>query len=462
MLTPLKRSLRRQNPLEPAQAVEAALTSRRNFNLGVANGVLGGLLDPLSNVFVLTLFITRLDMPQFLVGLLPAISNWGGLLPQMVVAGKVRGKRRVKPWYRLAAIMRVIGLFGMSLCAALVLVNTGLVLPVFFGFYLLYAVGNGVSGIPFIEMVGKIVPDHRKGTFFGLRQFGSAAMAMLTSGIAGAVMAGHFGLTFPYNFAAMFAASTLVGSAVYLTWLQVREPDLEAVKAPETASVFRLGLRALRENRDYRLFAAVRLLGTFAGISGPFYLVFVTKVLQVPLEVMGLYMMGSTAVSLVGGLVWAPVANRAPRHKLVMISTALQFANAVCALLVITMSGAISAGAAPFVAAPVFLISSLAGSAAVMFNDTTLLSIAPAGERPTYFGFLNTLAGMASFVLPLGGIILDRWGYMPLFSLSTTLAAGGVLAAVRLSAAVRMRRAGTGVVPGLSRVLPGRGPNKAL
>jgi MFS family permease len=450
----LKISLHRQNPLNAEQAVEAALTTRRNFNLGVANGMLGGLLDPLSNVFVLTLFLTRLNGPQFLVGLLPAIANWGSLLPQMVIAGKVRGKRRVKPWYRRAAIMRVTALSGMAVCASLVLVNTAVVLPLFFGFYLLYAVGNGVSSIPFIEMVGKIVPDHRKGTFFGLRQFGSASMAMVASGVAGAVMAGQLGLGFPYNFAAMFAAATLVGSAVYLTWLQVREPDLEPVKAPETASVFRLGLRAMRENRDYRLFSTVRLLGTIAGISGPFYLVFVTKVLQVPLEVMGVYMMAQTGTSLVSGLIWAPVANRAPRNKLVMISTALQFTNICSALLVIALSGAITPEAAPWAAAPVFLIGATASSASVMFNDTTLLSIAPNGERPTYFGFLNTLAGLASFVLPLGGVILDAWGYLPLFSFSATVALGAFIAAVRLSATVRIP--GTGIVPALSKVLPGR------
>jgi hypothetical protein len=257
----------------------------------------------------------------------------------------------------------------------------------------------------------------------------------------------------------MFAAATLVGSGVYLTWLQVREPDLEPVKAPEAASVFRLGLRALRENRDYRLFSTVRLLGTIAGISGPFYLVFVTKVLKVPLDVMGLYMMAQTGMSLLSGLIWAPVANRAPRNRLVTISTALQLTNISCALLVIVLSGAIPGELAPWAAAPVFQISATASSASVMFNDTTLLSIAPAGERPTYFGFLNTLAGLASFVLPLGGVILDAWGYVPLFSLSATVALGAFIAAVRLSATVSLPR--PGVLPGLSRVLSGRGSGKA-
>ncbi len=170
--------------------VEAAFTARRNFRLGVANGVLSGLLDPLSGVFVLTLFLTALDGPRFLVGLLPAIWSWGILLPQMIVAGKVRGKQRVMPWYKRAAIIRVTGLAGMAVCAALMAANRDAVLPVFFASYLLYAVGCGVSGIPFIEIVGKIVPDHRKGTFFGLRQVGSAALSMVTSAVAGLLWLG--------------------------------------------------------------------------------------------------------------------------------------------------------------------------------------------------------------------------------------------------------------------------------
>jgi hypothetical protein len=57
-----------------------------------------------------------------------------------------------------------------------------------------------------------------------------------------------------------------------------------------------------------------------------------------------------------------------------------------------------------------------------MFNDLVLLSIAPNAERPVYFGFLNTLAGIASLTLPVGGLILEYLGYTPLFLLSGILA----------------------------------------
>ena len=76
----------------PDTAIKIAEQGRYNFKIGVANGVLAGLLDPLSGIFVLTLFLARLDAPAFLVGLLPTIASAGGLLPQLIVAGKLRGK----------------------------------------------------------------------------------------------------------------------------------------------------------------------------------------------------------------------------------------------------------------------------------------------------------------------------------------------------------------------------------
>ena len=183
----------------------------------------------------------------------------------------------------------------------------------------------------------------------------------------------------------------------------------------------------------------VRLLATFAGISGPFYVVFARKELGISVEVMALFMILSTGVSLLGGLVWAPIANRAPRRTLVVLSAALQLAVPAYALLAVLLGAALPAGFAPYVVAPVFLLGGLATGASIMFNDTTLLSIAPPGERSTYFGFLNTLVGVASFTLPLGGLLLEWYGYLPLFALSTLLALLSLFAGLHVGAAPPVR-----------------------
>jgi MFS family permease len=439
----LKRAvIARGTRVDPNTVIRQAEQGRRNFKIGVANGVLAGILDPLSGIFVLTLFLTRLDAPTFLIGLLPTIASCGGLLPQLIVAGKLRGKKRVMHWYKWSAVFRVSGLAGMAVSAWLIPLDRSMALAFLFASYLLYMFSSGVSGIPFMEVLAKVVPPHRKGTFFGLRQFGSAVVGIVTSGVAGAVMSEQLGLRFPFNFAVMLTVATVAGAVVFGLWAMVREPDLEQVHipTPETGSIFRHGATALQTNRDYRLLTVARLLATFAGIAGPFYLVYAAKVLQVPVGILAIYLTVQTAIPLGAGLLWVPLANKAPRRTLVLIIAALQLAVPITALIVGVVADMVPSGWNAYIAASIFIVSSLAGSAAVMFNDLVLLSIAPNAERPVYFGFLNTLAGIASLTLPVGGLMLEYVGYMPLFLLSGILAMFSLIVGLGIERPARVPR----------------------
>ena len=434
----LKRAVvARKTRVDPNTAIRIAEQGRRNFRIGVANGVLAGLLDPLTGIFVLTLFLTRLDAPAFLVGLLPTIASCGGLLPQLIVAGKLRGKRRVMPWYKWSAVFRVAGLAGMAVSAWFIPLNQDAALVSLFASFLLYMFSSGVSGIPFMEMVGKMVPPHRKGTFFGMRQFGSAVVGMLTAGVAGAVMSEQLGLQFPYNFAALLTVGTVAGAVVFGMWMLIQEPELEQVHVPQAGSIFRHGATALQTNRDYRLITIARLLATFSAIASPFYLVYASRVLEVPVGTLALYLTIQTAIPLGAGLLWMPLANKAPRRTLVLITASLQLAVPLSALLVGTLAGMLPAGWNSYLAALIFITGSLAGSSAMMFNDLVLLSVAPNSERPVYFGFLNTLAGVASFTLPLGGLLLEIAGYTSLFLTSSVLALCAMLVGLGIGRPVR-------------------------
>jgi hypothetical protein len=156
--------------------------------------------------------------------------------------------------------------------------------------------------------------------------------------------------------------------------------------------------------------------------------VYASRVLQVPVGTLALYLVIQTAIPLGAGLMWVPLANKAPRRTLVLITAALQLAVPVTALAVGLVAGMAPQGWNVFIAAPIFIIGSLSGSASVMFNDLVLLSIAPNAERPVYFGFLNTLAGVASFTLPVGGLLLEAVGYTPLFVLAAILSLSSLVA----------------------------------
>ena len=82
---------------------------RRNYRLGVANGVLYALGDALSSAnLVLALLVRQLGGSLALVGLLPALQTGGFLLPQLLVGGQLQAMPHKLPLYRRATVARTI------------------------------------------------------------------------------------------------------------------------------------------------------------------------------------------------------------------------------------------------------------------------------------------------------------------------------------------------------------------
>ncbi len=215
---------------------DAALHASRNFRFGVANGVMFTLVDALiAPTLVMAWFISRLGAPNVLVGLLPAILNGGWFLPQMVVATRVQGLVRVMHWYRRVGIFRTVCMSLLALVTLLLAAKPDLLLATFFFIYILYAISAGMSGIPWLEMVGKVIAPRRRGSFFGLRNFWGGVLALLAAAPIGAILSEQlWGLTFPYNFAFLFAVTAVVVGIGIGSWASIREPDAIVIAPPVT------------------------------------------------------------------------------------------------------------------------------------------------------------------------------------------------------------------------------------
>ena len=159
-------------------------------------------------------------------------------------------------WYRRTGILRTIMLAILAV-ATVLLASQPVVLLVFFLLaYAVYSFAAGISGIPWIEIVGKTIAPRRRGSFFGLRNFWGGVLALLVSAPVGLILSEQFlGLTFPYNFAVLFGVTTIVvGLGVYF-WSSMKEPAAIQV-APTTnlRKLLRRGLEAYRSDVDYRSF----------------------------------------------------------------------------------------------------------------------------------------------------------------------------------------------------------------
>ncbi|HET6312832.1 MAG TPA: hypothetical protein VFH60_03275, partial [Chloroflexia bacterium] len=233
---PLIRQIGRQSASERVEGLspEAALHASRNFRYGVGNGIAFTVVDSLiAPSLVLAWFINRLGAPNVLVGLLPAILSGGWFLPQMLVASRVQGLKFMMPRYTRVGIMRTVTMGVIALCTVFLAPWPDIMLVVFFVLYTFYAFSAGFSGLPWLEVVGKVIAPRRRGSFFGMRNFWGGLLALLIAAPIGAVLSEQFwGLTFPYNVALLFGVATVcIGVGVW-SWSSVHEPPALVTAPP--------------------------------------------------------------------------------------------------------------------------------------------------------------------------------------------------------------------------------------
>ncbi|HUS17111.1 MAG TPA: MFS transporter [Chloroflexia bacterium] len=409
----------------------------------MANGISFSLADAvIAPSIVLPLFINHLTPSHVLVGLPPAIISAGWLLPQLFIASRVQHLPRMMPWYNGAGVVRLV---CMALQGITIVLLGGdqpaLLLASFFSLYTIYSLAAGVAGIPWLEAVSKTIAPRRRGTFFGTRNFlgGSAAFLMsvpvsqvLRQGDAPGAL-----LPFPLNFALLFGVSALFVAGGAYSWSRVFEPAIPP-SAPRSNlwAQIRRGPQIVRTDRDYRAFFVARLLLAGTTIAGPFYVVYAREVLHAPAELVGFYLAALTVSGVLSNLVWSPLADRTSTPTMMRLNAAAVGSVPILALaLVVSLARAGPAWAqqAPLIFSTVFILSGFASGAGPILNNNLLLTIAPAAERPLYIGFLNTVLGIATLVPILGGTLVDRFGYTPVFVFSALLAACAFLVGGKLT-----------------------------
>ena len=292
-------------------------------------------------------------------------------------------------WYRRTAATRFVALVLLCIATFALAEQPTLLLAVFFVVFSIYSFGGGVSGIPWLEMVSKTIARGARGTFFSLRSFWAGVLALLASSFIAAILSEQWlGLIFPYNFAVLFVIATTVVGLALMCWALIREPAATQTASSVTVTeVLRRGWRAVKLDRDYRLFMGGRILLALASISDPFYAVFASTQLGAPPATVGLYLGASTASTLLSNFVWGPLSNRATNRTLMTMTVISVLLVPLSALLIPLARTYYPANVVSTWFAAVFVFAGFAGGAGRIVNNNMMLTIAPPAERATYVGF---------------------------------------------------------------------------
>ncbi|MFC4453136.1 MFS transporter [Deinococcus sonorensis] len=381
----------------------------RNARLGIWNGWLVQLGDGfLSVTVVLAGFAARLGAPNLVIGLLPAIAQGGWMLPQMLVAARVRSMPYKLPIYRSAAFVRAGSYVSMVLVAALLSHTPLLCLTLFTLAMVVNALASGVSGLPFLEVCSKVVPAHRRAAFFSIRNLGGGLLAFGAGLLVRQILASE--LPFPLNYALVFALATAAYTVGYGVFGRVQEPADPVLPASDFRQELRSVPLTIRADPYFRAFLLVRLTLAFASMADPFYAVYALRELHVPGSQLGVFLMALAGAAPLSNVLWRRVADLKGSRRIIRYSSVCSLLAPLLALLI----GHLGPGATG-----AYLLVFVAGSVAAQgFNlghTNHLLNIAPPEARSRYIGTLNTLVGLALFAPVLGGLIADQLGYRTVF-----------------------------------------------
>ena len=166
-----------------------------------------------------------------------------------------------------------------------------------------------------------------------------------------------------------------------------------AQPAYSVRDLVRRGVEAFKTDRNYRAFMLVRILMALATVADPFYVVYAKTQLAAPPATVGLYIGSVSIAALLSNFLWSPLADRATNRVLLMWTVVSVVLVPLTALVLSLFAGVADDTLLFSLFAIVFILSGLALGGSRIVNNNMLLTIAPAHERPTYIGFLNTVLG---------------------------------------------------------------------
>lgn len=393
--------------------------TRRNTRLTILNGALmiGTTNSVASPDLVLTAFAAHLTSNPLILGLIAPLQNATWSLPQIWTIGWLRRSRYALPMYHWAAILRMI---SWILLVAVVFLSrdTTLLLLTLMLFVVIGGLAAGVTGLPFIEVVAKIIPARQRGLVFGWRGALGGVLAIVGAPVVLFFTGPDVRFDFPQNYALLFVVAGVTQMLGFFSFSLVKEPPSETNGDHPRLS---LGLiRTIwRADRSYRNFVRGRTLFELSSMANGLIIVYASQRLGVRLELAGMYLLVSSILrpvfSVAAGRVSVRIGNRLP------VSLGMLAQAAGWLLLLLALPLGVRDRAAEYYMIPVYSLTAI--QKGLIFSNLMALglNVTPEDERPLYMGALNTWIGVVSIFGSLNGVIAKLIGFEALFALTTVL-----------------------------------------
>jgi MFS family permease len=407
----------------------------RNFNLGVVNGVLyifaETVLDP---TLVIVAFLSNLTSSPLLLGAVLPLRDGIWSLPQLWVSGYLQSKTQKLPLYNRMTMVRA-GMWGLLFASITFIKDPLLLLGLFFLFYGVGSLASGVSGLAFMEVVGRTVEPRRRGEFYAWRLGLGGLVGIAGSFLVRYLLDPHSPIQFPYNFSVLSGLYLLFGASALTLFSFVREGS-GYTAVPKATTRVQLGRvrEVLQANRYFRSYLAMQSTLMIANAATPFFAVYVTRQMGVAKEMIGIYLAAVTVANLAANLVFGRMSLLYGNRRVMVIAawTGLAMTSLVILLVLLNPVFHFPPGVAAVWLIPVFILSGFRTTGIGVSGNSLLLDLSPTEERSLYIGFTNTLLGVVLVLTALSGAIYALFGFTTLLVITAAAHTVALLSAVNL------------------------------
>ena len=387
-----------------------------------------GFSSPRMNVlnprgYYVTNFARSLGASDTLIGLLTAVASLASL-SQLGASYIIERVRRTKPLCVTARLLsRLLWPLVLGLCFAPFLSFRWRIYALILGGGLVQML-QSAAYVSWLSWVKDLIPQQVRGAFLGLRGMWMNLVAVVTAlGVAQAIdtysaRAGGGGVAGAMDVPQAFfwPFMTVVGLALLGTVFLFRVPEAPMVEVAHRPPFSQL-LREALADRNLRLLliSHVLWLGS-ARLVQPFLALFLRQELGLRfLVIQGLEVLMRLTNSAQQRW-WGPMADRFGNRPVLLLAQSMM---ATTALLWIGVNHHTLWALLPLI----FIIRGTAGAGLQLSRSNLILSLSPEENPSIYIAAFNSLASLATFVVPLfGGGLLDglKGAHLSLGSLAVT------------------------------------------
>jgi MFS family permease len=328
---------------------------------------------------VVPTFVKELTGSDFMVGALAGIRVLMVTLPQLLAANFLAGQRRRKPLLVWASLG---GRLPVLLVAVATILWAGsspwLAVGVLTLAVTLFFISEGLNGISWPDLVGKVIPARMRGRFLGIAQLLSSLVG-LGAGVAVRAILGAGQLPHASRWAIIFACA-FVGFMLSLGAILCahEEPDEAPPKPVNVKRTLRTMLGYLRTDRHLQLVVLVQLLLGAAGATFPFFSVRARELIHSGEDILGNFLIAQSLGGMVAALLCGYLVDKVGSWASIRLTTSAQVAALLAPILAWLLGWP-----EPLYLGAFFLLGFIGGSSWWVFTSY-LLDLATPEQRPTY------------------------------------------------------------------------------